>query len=629
MNGKDHQRLVGEGALTRVLSQETIIELQDVADHVREHRNFELVSDRAFEEHEDDLDPVTQSTDKSVCLEAQTSLDHIVVGLKSYMHACINANMMEKAHNTFVWYRYRLLKTPDTSAPVLDASAYNVLLKSWANSGKVNKVKELFRLMALANVTPTMRSYSYYMLALARQPVYDEEQVRKLAQEMVERELQIEKLFHNSVLTSDQINCTEKMLLTVFPDLKLKRGPLIERSDVVLLKDYRGSHFPQRLGSSLSYSDLKNMCAEQTSIEKSGFVKLKRVYVHPGVSDDEEMRKIWDKHEIEWRNVLKEKISGNLLIYKNRHMELQGINIYPYLVSLDVNDLTEIVIQHLTNLDCITEHHSPPSCVLYRMLGSRVESKYLTNAAIRNGMFADRQKVFSRYLQDLVRSQNWNSRQLVLRRGREMGIGLVSDYREMLWPSTVTQAVGRFLYDIILNDLKVNANAMNRKESVKSVPVIFSFYKTDKQKLREEVRPHPIFSRLQKSICGSELIFEAMEMPMLCPPLPWLTPNTGGYLITPIPFVREFQRSSVRNVPNKSYVAVMDATNSLQLQPWIVNQSVCTPLSSVLLFGYYVVPGSGCDDQCLPGERGREAGHPVASVSSAADSEKGHESPIL
>lgn len=547
--------------------------LQDIVDHVREYRDYEIASDHILGQDEFDADAASQSSDKLVSLEGEKSYDHIIFNLKSFLHACINANMMDKAHNAFIWYRYRLLQVDDGSAPVLEAPTYNVLLKAWANAGKVNKVKELFRLMALANVSPNIKSYSYYMLSLARQPNCDTEYVKRIAEEMKSKGYTLERLFIKSVLNTEQRKCTEKMLRSIYPDLRLFRGPFIDRNNLDLLKSYRPSHFPERIGC--KSDDLKHWSNEQISHEKQGFVKMKRVYAEATVSEAEDMRKIWDKHEIEWRNVLKEKIAGNLLIYKNRHMELQGINIYPYLVSVDSNDLIDIVIQHLTNLDCITDHHSPPCSVLHRALGARVEAKYLTHVVIKNGTFADRNRIYIRYLEDITRGHEVNSRVMLSRIARELGVDIESDIREMRWPDPVQMSVGRFLYEIILNDLKVNGNTFSKKkESAKPVPVLFSFYKTDQLKLREEIRPHPVFNRLQKSICGSELIFETRELPMLCPPLPWLSQNAGGYLIMPTPFVREFQLSSKLNRPNKQYVAVLDALNSLQMQPWIVNQPV-------------------------------------------------------
>jgi DNA-directed RNA polymerase len=581
MSGGDRQSLIMETNMNRLLMQETSAadELQDIADHVREHRNYDITGERIMDEEEISNDRASPAKGQSVVLDGEVSYDQIVFNLKSYLHACINANMLDKAHNTFIWYRYRMLRLNDTNVPALDAPVYNVLLKAWANAGKTNKVKELFRLMALANISPNLRSYSFYLLSIARQQKFDEDLVKKIVEEMQTKGFSIERIFQNTVMNSEQRKLVEKMLIAISPDIRFNRGPVIDVSDVSILRDYRGSHYPERVG--VEVNDLRRWCNEQISHEKQGFVKMKRVYSEECVTEAEDLRKIWDKHEIEWRNVLKEKITGNLLIYKNRHMELQGINIYPYLAAVDTNDLIDIVTQHLTNLDCITDQHSPPSVILYRTLGARVEAKYLSNALIKSGMFADRNRVYNKYLEDIVRPQLHNSRVMLLRKARQLAVSMNSDYREMVWPNPVMLSVGRFLYDIILNDLKVDANAFSKKESVKPVPVIFSFYKTDKQKVREEVRPHPIFSRLQKSICGSELIFDVAELPMLCPPLPWISPSTGGYLIMPTPFVREFHHSSTKSVPVKQFVAVMDAMNSLQLQPWIVNKRILDVMITV------------------------------------------------
>lgn len=553
------------------LIRDTTAELQDIAEYVREYRNFEIVDDHIYEDKDDAQTDSTKG--KELVLESDVSYDHILSSLRSYLHACINANMLEKAHNTFIWYRYRLLKPKQEGKTPIDVSTYNLMLKAWANNGKTNKVKELFKLMTLADISPNMKSYSYYMLSLARQPQVDKEAVKKLVEEMDSKGFAIESLFSRTTLISEQRRCIEKMLREIYPRTKFRHDPLWDRSDTLLLKSYRGSHYPQRVAV-CDVEDMKKWCAEQITHEKDGYVKVKRVYTEPVVESDVDYKKLWEKHEKEWRNALKQKIAQNLMIYKNRHLEFQGINIYPYLVTVDANDLTEIVIQHMTSLDCLTEHYSPPASLLHRILGSRVQTRYLTNVMVKNGVFADMNKVYNRYLEDLFRPHRYNTRQLLNRRAREMSITLESDYRDMLWPPAVLTAVGRFLHDIILNDLKVDANAFSKKESKKPVPVIFSYYKTEKLKVKEEVRPHPVFSRLQKAVCGSELIFDTNELPMVCPPFPWVSPIVGGFLIMPTTFVREFQTSSLKKVPVKQFVPVLDALNTLQLQPWIVNQPV-------------------------------------------------------
>ena len=47
----------------------------------------------------------------------------------------------------------------------------------------------------------------------------------------------------------------------------------------------------------------------------------------------------------------------------------------------------------------------------------------------------------------------------------------------------------------------------------------------------EEVKPHPSLSQLYAGNKMLELAFSPLELPMVCPPLPWLSARTGAYLL--------------------------------------------------------------------------------------------------
>ncbi len=57
-------------------------------------------------------------------------------------------------------------------------------------------------------------------------------------------------------------------------------------------------------------------------------------------------------------------------------------------------------------------------------------------------------------------------------------------------------------------------------------------YRQRKESLEvEEVKPHPSLSHLYASNKMLELPFSPLELPMVCPPLPWLSARTGAYLL--------------------------------------------------------------------------------------------------
>ena len=54
----------------------------------------------------------------------------------------------------------------------------------------------------------------------------------------------------------------------------------------------------------------------------------------------------------------------------------------------------------------------------------------------------------------------------------------------------------------------------------------------------EEVKPHPSLSHRYSANKMLELQFSPVEVPMLCPPLPWLSTRTGAYILRSTGLVR-------------------------------------------------------------------------------------------
>lgn len=56
--------------------------------------------------------------------------------------------------------------------------------------------------------------------------------------------------------------------------------------------------------------------------------------------------------------------------------------------------------------------------------------------------------------------------------------------------------------------------------------------------VKEEVKPHPVLSRLYRGSQQQTLTFETNLVPMLCPPKPWCSTKTGGYLLAKSDLIR-------------------------------------------------------------------------------------------
>lgn len=108
--------------------------------------------------------------------------------------------------------------------------------------------------------------------------------------------------------------------------------------------------------------------------------------------------------------------------------------------------------------------------------------------------------------------------------------------------------------------------------------------------VKEEVKPHPILSKLYRSSLPESLTFPVNEIPMRCPPIPWISVYTGGYLVSPCDVVRLppqalAQKHRLRTcTPNQLYPS-FDALNQLAAVPWKVNKDILAIILEVFKMG--------------------------------------------
>lgn len=72
------------------------------------------------------------------------------------------------------------------------------------------------------------------------------------------------------------------------------------------------------------------------------------------------------------------------------------------------------------------------------------------------------------------------------------------DIREVAWPSNVLSGVGRFLYNILMRDIKIDAFVMRQNQKTKQqnlLPAFYTLFRNQGRLVKEEVKPHPVLAR--------------------------------------------------------------------------------------------------------------------------------------
>lgn len=101
---------------------------------------------------------------------------------------------------------------------------------------------------------------------------------------------------------------------------------------------------------------------------------------------------------------------------------------------------------------------------------------------------------------------------------------------------------------------------------------------------------HPSITHFFTHIPQKELEFDATELPCLTPPLPWLSPLVGGYLLNQTEFVRlpvsaNEQENRLRALPSEKIGGLLDSINVLNSCPWKINTGVLDLLIEIFQRG--------------------------------------------
>lgn len=133
------------------------------------------------------------------------------------------------------------------------------------------------------------------------------------------------------------------------------------------------------------------------------------------------------------------------------------------------------------------------------------------------------------------RRDQGNSRQIwqrLVHKHRSVGPSL--DINETKWPTNVQAAVGRFLYNILIRDIKIDAFIMRRRSQKSAeqqqpkklktnlLPAFYTLFRNHGRFVREEIKPHPVLvkwvyssTEFPNSKCSSYIsiyLFDNLEL---------------------------------------------------------------------------------------------------------------------
>ncbi|KAJ6649912.1 DNA-directed RNA polymerase, mitochondrial [Pseudolycoriella hygida] len=260
-------------------------------------------------------------------------------------------------------------------------------------------------------------------------------------------------------------------------------------------------------------------------------------------------------------------------------------SIIPYLLVLNAEQYADILVDEVQMLAEGSETFSQSIRILYKQIGEKVQDRYFMERKTKNGVMEKTLDIYSQYYKTMCEGRSSdNPRQMWQRcvhHGRTSGASM--DIVDRPWPMAVLIEVGRFLYQLLMKDVKIDVNIMNNRKS-KYLPAFYTIFRTETKLVIEEVKLHTVLAKLYRDSQQELLTFNVNTVPMLCPPQPWSTLNNGGYIIARSELIRlpaqAFQQLERINATELTHMyPSLDALNQLASVAWKVD----TPILDVAL----------------------------------------------
>ncbi|KAG5895035.1 hypothetical protein JTB14_014773 [Gonioctena quinquepunctata] len=572
-------------------------------------RTVNTFQPEVIEEHISDLEEVKETPDKKV----KMPLDHerreeiMTKTLAAYIEVCSHLKNPQRGLSALNFHRFKTKKLQNTSyIPIKSARVYNALLKGFAHKGDFPKISEVLKIMEEEGVELNVQSYVSIFECLGKINIDDNhlKEIRIYAKSAFSRGITFNTIMNEGTFLNDE----RDMVLKVMKQYDPNYVPAYNKPEV-LYKNHLVNHLnnseqeipwvPTEEGNNNLFdsSTLKKCIARQIDMEKGGFVTVKSIETRGEITDEiKRYRVVLEEHYQMWEESALKAFNRDLATLSAQR---SAMNMEPYMRCIPVKDYIAIIVDEAKKLAQGSETYSPTVYMLYKDMGSKVYARYKILSKQKTGVLDKITEIHNTYCSDYAASHeildvsphknvNVNSRQIwqwIEHSKLNRGATLTMDHQE--WVPTTLQFIGKFLYHIVMYDLKVDVNALRNNTKHKNyLPAFYTIFRTQGRILKEEVKPHPVLSKLYRQSVPETLTFPTYELPMICPPVPWISTETGGYLVSPcevvrLPYQATSQKQRFLEVGSQQLYPNLDALNQLAAVPWKVNQKILDAILQV------------------------------------------------
>ncbi|KAL4703702.1 hypothetical protein ACJJTC_004117 [Scirpophaga incertulas] len=488
-------------------------------------------------------------------MEQHSKQDALHVLLATHLQLLCSLNMIEEGRQVLQYYRHKS-KIGVNHLKVTDVKVHNILMHGYAAMGQFENTKELLSFMAEGEIKPNAQTYAAVFECVERSNIGDKVTILKFYQKQLEeRGLTLNDLFDKTEFLRDQRQVVLNAVRRLDPVFQPQYTPIPLDYDCPLMGRLHLDAVLERQGllcspaeGIISVEDMVQRGKEQLKIEMKGDVEMQNIDIKDEATSPlvQFCRQKLKEAETEWRSVIREAFLRNLSALKSQSKASHSaITLFPYLNSLNVEQFVELIMSEISKLVDGSETYSPTLKNLQRALGTQVYYKYQVEQYKSNGIIKKIEEIYEKYCEWYITRHSvdgsgvpYNPRQAWQALVNCYRDGASLDIAETQWPLEIRQNVGKFLYNIIINDVKIDVNMFKTKAKQKMLPAVYKVHRPLGRLVRMELKPHPVLARAWASACPPRLRMRTALLPTIAPPAPWSAPHPVAHLTPPAPLIR-------------------------------------------------------------------------------------------
>ncbi|KAL1251338.1 hypothetical protein QQF64_019134 [Cirrhinus molitorella] len=514
--------------------------------------------------------------------------------IRCYLEACVFNDDVVRAQSCLLSHHRQLSKRIH-----LSISAYNIVMRMWAKKGSINHIRRLFILIEEAGLKPNVASYSAALECMGRMPECQTWMIKRCLQQMEVDGLSVDDVFRQCVFRKDEREMVLRAVQLVQPEYQ----PSVSKDQPVCSLPLVEQFYAEREGATypkldFSLRELQDRFSLQLAMEKATTITIDSVETLKPVTENmAEMRELLATQRKHWEKALLQTLKEKKRILSSNSQKSWSTCIYPYLCILDDQDYVNIMLQSLDKLSPSGES----LLIMAEEMGNRVYNLYSIRQKSHSQMIEKLGSIYNSYSELLANDTETNGMLpreywMSLEMERFSGPSLLSD--DTPWPLVLMVQLGSFLVDLMVHELKIWSNILNPAQEKKLIPVLYHMYTFRSNHKIGFIKPHPIVTQIQRVAMETKLTFDSYVMPMLCPPVPWTSPKSGAYLLTPTKLMRSTDGAIQHQLlleksRDEDLHAVLDSLNQVGNCPWKINK----PLLDIIIS---IFNDKGSDKLCIP-----------------------------